>query len=685
MATAVYPASVLHEVPLLRWVLGLAGGMGLSRILPTNVFPILLATGLLLLLWGSGMFRLQTKNPRLRFQRQITDGCIGWLLLLLSGFVLTALVEKPVDQRIPPTGRLAVYRLRVNEPPEEKRNQRIQAEALLLEQIVAGQRLEASGTIMLRITGKEHTLPIQYGDECLVRGVLQPFATPRNPGAFDFAAWQWRQGRFAQLDAEAQQLYVTGENSGNRLKRFTGNLRKQWILLIHQFVEHPVDQAVAGNILLGYKGAMDTETLQAYAVSGTLHILSVSGLHVGVLYAVLNLLLGFADRQRITRVLKWLFLLVILGIYALLTGLSPSVLRSVWMCGLLLTGQTFSRRTSGLNILAASALVLWVANPHLASDSGFQLSYAAVWGIMYIYPRLMPEQTNWPWIGQKGAEAIGVAIAAQIATLPLSLHAFYQFPVWFLPANLVAVPVGNICLLSGMALFATQPIPLVHEGCGWVLKHSVQLLNQFVGEVESWPFASWKALYISTTEAVAMGIGIGLFFYLKTHFRFRIVLGCLLCVFVFTASRQVRKTRREQREELWLFGGTRQPLLLYAAGSRAVLLGNPQPYELRQLDRFLAAGGWEWQIDRLPTDRAVVLRLGQQRGVIYPALAAGPLPGHEPVDWIICQGIFPLWLAVDQRKKETCSIYYWDRWDRHVKEKKEINMAFHPAVQLLAK
>lgn len=684
MATTVYPASVLHEVPLLRWVLGLAGGIGLSRILPANLFTILLATGLLVLLWMGWLLRSQTKNPRLRFQRQITDGYIGWLLLLLCGFILTALVEKPIDRRIPPTGRRALFRLRINDPPEEKRNQLIQAEALLLEQVVAGKQQEAYGKILLRIKGDLSGLPLQYGDECMVWGTLQPFAPPLNPGSFDFAAWQWRQGRFAQLDAGAQQLYVTGENSGNPLKRFTGNLRKQWIRLIHQFVEHPVDQAVAGNILLGYKGAMDAEKLQAYAVSGTLHILSVSGLHVGVLYAVLNLLLGFADRQRITRILKWLLLLAILAIYALLTGLSPSVLRSVWMCGLLLTGQTFSRRTSGLNILAASALVLWVANPHLAADTGFQLSYAAVWGIMYIYPRLMPEQTNWPWIGQKGAEAILVAIAAQIATLPLSLHAFYQFPVWFLPANLVAVPLGNICLLSGMALFATQPIPLVHDGCGWVLKHSVQLLNRFVGQVESWPCASWKGLYITTTEAVALGIGIGLFFYLKTHFRFRIVLGCLVCVWIFTASQQVRKTMREQQEELWLFGGTRQPLLLYAAGSRAVLLGNPQPHELRQLDRFLAAGGWDWHMDSLPTDRAVVLRLGQQRGIIYPAVAAGPLPGHESADWIICRGAIPVWLA-DQRKKWADRLYYVDRWEEQTKQKTEINMAFHPALPLFAK
>jgi len=125
---------------------------------------------------------------------------------------------------------------------------------------------------------------------------------------------------------------------------------------------------------LGYEEEIDQQIINAYSASGALHVLSVSGLHVGIIFIALNMFLSFMDRKRKAKIVKSFIIVLFLWFYALLTGLSPSVLRSAAMLSFVVIGMVSERKTNMYNTLAASAFLLLVINPYLLMQVGFQLS-----------------------------------------------------------------------------------------------------------------------------------------------------------------------------------------------------------------------------------------------------------------------------------------------------------------------
>ena len=219
------------------------------------------------------------------------------------------------------------------------------------------------------------------------------------------------------------------------------------------------EYAVVSALVAGYTDDLDIETMKAFADTGTLHVLSVSGMHVGIIYYVLNLLLLFLSKHRYGNILRVLILLSFLWLYSMITGMSAAVMRSAAMLSFIIVGKSFNRYVNTYNIIAASIFFLLIMNPFTLMDVGFQLSYISVIGIIWLQPHIysiFDFNTKWKdeiW------KVVSVSIAAQIATFPLGIFYFHQFPNYFLPSNLNSF--RSICH-SSLGHFALKNFHFFH-------------------------------------------------------------------------------------------------------------------------------------------------------------------------------------------------------------------------------
>ncbi len=247
--------------------------------------------------------------------------------------------------------------------------------------------------------------------------------------------------------------------------------------------------ALANALILGERSLLTNETTQQFSNTGAMHILAVSGLHIGILLQIL-LKLFQPFRKLISRNKAILLSLVILWIYAFITGFSASVIRSVVMFSLISIGSMRGKENSDLNILAFSALTILCWNPLFIYDIGFQLSYTAMLGIYLFYPYLKTIISSKYKIIQLIIEGTMVGIAAQTTTIPFTLYYFHQFPNYFILTNIALMAFSFVILLLGLFIFTFFWIPFLKLIVGIILQKTMTLMLTIVTFISNRPFAT---------------------------------------------------------------------------------------------------------------------------------------------------------------------------------------------------
>lgn len=251
--------------------------------------------------------------------------------------------------------------------------------------------------------------------------------------------------------------------------------------------------------------------MRSYSNTGVVHIIAISGLHIGLIYWLLNWLLNPITKYKNLYWPKPVLIVAGLWIFSLVAGGSPSVLRSAVMFSFIVVGQNISRKISVYNSLAASAFLLLCFNPYWLWDVGFQLSYAAVLSIIIF----MKPVYNCLFIQNKILDAVwklnAVTLSAQILTLPICLYYFHQFPNFFLITNLIAVPLSSIILLGEILLCAGFMLPAIANKIGLLLHWMIWLMNTFIELIGGLPFSVLENIQISMPQLVLSYIAI-LFF-----------------------------------------------------------------------------------------------------------------------------------------------------------------------------
>ena len=313
---------------------------------------------------------------------------------------------------------------------------------------------------------KKDSLPtLDYGSQIVFSVPLQEIKNAGNPGGFDYKRYCLFHNITHQVYLKPDNFFVLEKKNENLLKEILFSIRKKVLSILSRYIHGEKERGLAEAILIGYKDDLDKNLVQSYTNTGVVHIIAISGLHLGLIYWLLVQILKPLKRKKIFRWLNAVIIIAGLWLFSLLAGGQPSVLRSAVMFTCIVLAQGFSRKTSIYNTLALSAFILLCIDPFWLWDVGFQLSYAAVLSIVIF----MKPIYNWFYIKNKALDFIwkinAVSIAAQLLTTPISIYHFHQFPGFFLLTNFVAVPLSGVIVLGEIFLCTISFLPFLAAIC----------------------------------------------------------------------------------------------------------------------------------------------------------------------------------------------------------------------------
>lgn len=342
-------------------------------------------------------------------------------------------------------------------------------------------------------------IPLGYGNELIITANYLPVEPPYNPAEFDFKRWLAAKNIYHQSFIRQEQLVKTGQNQGNSLVKYALSLRQNLVNVYRKLIHNDEAFAVASTLILGYRADLGKETLAAYSKTGTIHALSVSGMHVGIIYIMLNWCLSFLNRKKSGQILKTFIICSLIWYYALLTGFSPSVLRSAIMITVFIFSKQLNRGNNSYNVLAFTAFILLAFNPFFIWDVGFQLSFLAVFGLVYFQPKIY----KWLYFKPKWADrlwsTIAMSLAAQLATLPLSVYYFHQFPIYFIMSNLfILIPI-TLLMYSGIAIL-TLRIYFAAPAFEWLINFT----NSGLKWIANLPYAGITEIWLNQWQLLLL-------------------------------------------------------------------------------------------------------------------------------------------------------------------------------------
>jgi competence protein ComEC len=490
------------------------------------------------------------------------------VFLFFSGILLT--IKQPVTDKllVSSSNRAIIYLL--DNPQLRTKSIRVEAEVRYL--LFNSNWRTTNEKMLIYFDVRDSLVPyLSYGSVLAVNIAPQPVPRSGNPFQFDYKRYLSDRGVCYTAFIKPANWIRIG-NEGVWIKKKALLLRDKLVLMFQANGLTGDELAVASALTLGYQDLLDDELRHVYSSSGAMHILSVSGLHVGILYVLFSYLLSFLDKRVLTRAIKAMVLLVFLWFFALLTGLPPCVQRSALMFSFLVVSDFFNRKSNIYNTLAASAFVLLVINPYNLLDIGFQLSYLAVVSIVFFYPYLYRLIYVESWVLDKAWSLVAVSIAAQFGTFSICLFYFNQFPNYFLLANLIAIPLSTIALYLSVFLIIVSPFTVIAGYAGKAFSFTVGLLNHGLEYVEKLPYSVSEGIHITALQMfVAIGVILALSFYLVTK-RFRYISATLLLIIVFLSLNLDADIQRANTKEFVVFNIGTKSLMSFRSGNSIIFL-----------------------------------------------------------------------------------------------------------------
>jgi competence protein ComEC len=388
------------------------------------------------------------------------------------------------------------YWLKITEPPQEK-DKSVKTIVSVLAIADKNGIKQSQGKAIIYFAKDAKSLQLKYGDYLAVNKTFQLVEAPQNPDQFDYQSFLALKDIHYQLYLRAGEWKKSNYTSKHGVKYYALSLRNKMLKVLKDNHLKDDELSVAAGMLLGLSDLLSPEIMQAYSGSGAMHVLSVSGLHVGIIFLALNVVLSFLDSRPRGKIIKAIITFFAIWFYALLTGLSPSVVRAAAMFSFILIGQNLSRYVNIYNSLATSAFVILLFNPTLLFNVGFQLSYFAVIAIVVFQKPFSQIWTPSNKYVNQVWQLIAVSLAAQIGTAPLSIYYFHQFPNLFLLTNLIVIPAAYLVINLGILLIFLSFIPPVADFLGLVLSYLLRYLNQIIIGIEQWHYAVIRDLYLS--------------------------------------------------------------------------------------------------------------------------------------------------------------------------------------------
>lgn len=344
---------------------------------------------------------------------------------------------------------------------------------------------------------------LQIGKTIKFTAKLTQIKNRNNPDEFNYARFMAGKRILLQAYCSSEKIAVSKDIK----KTFAHVINKLQMHAQNTYNRYISDKdalSVINALALGDKQFLDDDIRQSFVNAGAIHVLAVSGLHIGIVFAFVNYLLFFLNRTTRLRTIKIIVTIVVIWAYASLTGLSPSVNRAATMFTLISIGKNLNRDISYFNILAFAAFILLVANPLSIYNVGFQLSFVAVGGIVYFQPKLFALITIRNKVLREIYKVLTVSVAAQLATTPLILYYFHQFPTYFWLTNLLLIYLICASLILSLLMLLLGWIPYVGSSIAFVLQYIIKGTNKWVQVIESLPYSTINNVYINQITLIGL-------------------------------------------------------------------------------------------------------------------------------------------------------------------------------------
>ncbi len=540
-----------------------------------------------------------------RYYLKKLQGLLFVLLILIAGALLTWQKDgrhhpKWYGHFLTDSSALLV---RLQEPLTAKQNS-YKADGVVETVLNGNEKHAAQGKVLIYFAKDSSMAPLIYGQLLLVNKPLQIIRNSGNPGAFNYQRYAAFQLLYHQLYLRNSDWVAIGNPRPGAFRSFLFNTRKHIINVLQKYISNEHQQlGIAEALLIGYKEDLDKDLVQAYSNTGVVHIIAISGLHLGLIFFVLLWICNHMPLLKKSRHAKVLVLITCLWLFALLTGGAASVLRSAVMFTVVVLGKYYFRQGSVYNSLAVSAFLLLCYNPYYLWDVGFQLSYLAVAGIVFLQPRIFKMVYIGHPVPRKAWELLSVTLAAQVAAFPICLYYFHQFPNLFLFCNLLVLPLTTIILYCGVLLIVISALPVVATYLGIGLSFLIGLMNRIIHFFNSFSFSVWDGIYANVyTTWLLYGI---IFFLLgwwlqrnRTMMRMAIV-----CLLAFTGLHLYAMVQLVKQQKLVIYNVSKHSAIDFINGSRYRFVGDSVLKEEGLLQNFhLKPARISMQADDLVTD-----------------------------------------------------------------------------------
>ena len=542
---------VYKTAPFIRLLLPFAAGIILQWYVQIPLPVIIMAV----ISFGAANTLFYFLPLAMRFKLQQVQGIFINLLLLTFGVLITW--QKDVRHTNDWFGNYyknaAYIVVKIEEPVIEK-TKSYKADAFVETVINNDTAIACKGKLLLYFSKDSLAQQLHYGDRILINKNLQQIKNSGNPGAFNYQRYAAFQQTFHNVFLKEKDWVLLPGKNVNGFKQFIFTARENILATLRKNINTGKDElGIAEALLIGYTNDLDKDLVQAYSNTGVVHIIAISGMHLGLIYIMLVWLFARIPFINKSKILQVVLILSCLWLFSLLTGASASVLRSAVMFTFITIGNNLTKKSSIYNSLAASAFVMLCFNPYFLWDVGFQLSYLAVVGIIVFQKSVY----NLFYIKNKWVDKIwklmAISLAAQILTFPICIYYFHQFPNLFLITNIIAVPLSSIILYAEIFLVAFSWIPFVGEYAGKITGGLVWVMNKIILWANNFSFAVWDKIpanILSTWLLYAVVIALSAWLINKNKNLLRF---SLLALFAFTMVHAYGKWQIKNQKKIIVY------------------------------------------------------------------------------------------------------------------------------------
>lgn len=548
---------IIHEIrkiPFFRLIIPFSIGILFKIYHPSLINQSFYYLTFFLLITGIYKY-FEDINPN--YHRRWISGLLIFIVLFFLGFEITSFHLQTNDIFT----ESDLFIVKIIEPPKE--SEKSIKTILKIDAFNTKGRWEtAKEKVIVYIQKDSLSKLLQYGDLLIINTQFKKIQNKGNPYEFDYKKYLANKNVHYQAYIKSENWQLIASNRANLIYSLAYSLRKKLLSIYKEKGISGDEFSVLAALTLGIKDFLSDDITKSYSSSGAMHILAVSGLHVGIIYLILNSLLFFMDRNRFLRVVKAIVLIVFIWFFAFITGLSPSVRRAALMLSLIIIGQLTGRHPSIYNSIAVSAFFILLVNPLIILQVGFQLSYSAVIAIVYFQPKLYRIFEIDNWLIDKIWALTTVSLAAQIGTFPISVYYFHKFPVYFFLSNLIVIPAAYLIIVLAIILLLSNSVILLSDFFAFILKHILSGLNFSTHFIEQLPFSSINHISFSVFETILLYllIAVWIIYFINYRHKFAIYTSLILLL-AFFSSRSYRELHAVLKNELIIFNSGNTELI----------------------------------------------------------------------------------------------------------------------------